>query len=127
MPRRRRPCRPGRTSAPTRPDGERMTAPAVSVIMPVLNAAPYLGAAIQSILAQSLADIELIVVDDGSDDGSQGIAAQFQLGDSRVRLAFLERDRRTRSGARASNIGLDMARGAFVARMDADDAATPDR
>ena len=104
-----------------------MTAPAVSVVIPALNAAPYLGEAIESILAQSFADFELIVVDDGSDDGSQEIAARYRSGDARVRAAFLERDLRTRSGARASNIGLDMARGAHIARMDADDVAMPDR
>src|SRR5258708_35322571 len=104
-----------------------MAAPAVSVIIPVLNAAPYLGEAIRSILAQSFDDLELIVVDDGSDDGSQDVAALCREADHRVRLAFLERDHRTRSGARASNVGLDMARGDFIARMDADDVAPPDR
>jgi glycosyltransferase involved in cell wall biosynthesis len=93
----------------------------------VLNAAPYLGEAIASILSQSVDDLELIVVDDGSTDGSQAIAAGCAAGDSRVRTAFLERDPRTESGARAANVGIDMSRGDFIARMDADDVSTPDR
>jgi len=104
-----------------------MAPPAVSVIIPALNAAPYLGEAIASILAQSFDDFELIVVDDGSGDGSQAIAANYQAADGRVRTAFLERDPRTESGARAANVGIDMARGDLIARMDADDVAAPDR
>ncbi len=104
-----------------------MTAPRVSVIIPVLNAARFLGGAIDSILAQSFDDFELIVVDDGSDDGSQALAAEYRTRDRRIRAAFLRRDLQTRSGARASNIALAMARGAYIARMDADDIATPDR
>ena len=95
--------------------------------MPVFNAEAFLGAAIASILDQTFADFELIVVDDGSADGSCDIARQFRSGDSRVRLVALTRDTASRSGARASNVGLDLVRGAYVARMDADDVSRPDR
>jgi len=101
--------------------------PAVSVIMPVLNAAPYLPKAIESILDQSFADLELIVVDDGSDDGSREIAAGYARRDRRVRHIALQRDPRTASGARASNIGIGIAQGDYIARMDADDIAVPAR
>jgi glycosyltransferase involved in cell wall biosynthesis len=101
--------------------------PIVSVIMPVLNAAPYLAEAIESILGQSFADLELIVVDDGSDDGSPEIAAGHARHDRRVRHIALPRDPQTASGARASNAGIAVARGDYIARMDADDIAVPDR
>ncbi|HEY1426406.1 MAG TPA: glycosyltransferase family 2 protein [Caulobacteraceae bacterium] len=101
--------------------------PVVSVILPVLNAARFLPAAIDSILEQSLADLELIVVDDGSADDSVDIARAFERRDARVRLVALERDPATLSGARASNVALELARGAFIARMDADDVAATTR
>jgi glycosyltransferase involved in cell wall biosynthesis len=101
--------------------------PVVSVVMPVLNAAPYLAAAIESILDQSFADLELIVVDDGSDDGSPEIAADYARRDRRVHRIALLRDLQTTSGARASNAGIAIAQGDYIARMDADDIAVPDR
>jgi glycosyltransferase involved in cell wall biosynthesis len=101
--------------------------PVVSVIMPVLNAAPYLAEAIESIRGQSFPDLELIVVDDGSDDGSPQIAAGCARRDRRVHHIALPRDPRTTSGARASNAGIAVARGDYIARMDADDVAVPDR
>jgi glycosyltransferase involved in cell wall biosynthesis len=101
--------------------------PAVSVILPVLNGAPFLSAAIESILAQTFADFELIVVDDGSDDDSLSIAGRYALGDARVRVFALTRDAAIESGARAANVGLAEARGDYIARMDADDIAAPDR
>jgi glycosyltransferase involved in cell wall biosynthesis len=101
--------------------------PIVSVVMPVLNAAPYLADAIESILTQSLADLELIVVDDGSNDGSLDIAAGYARRDRRVRHIALPRDPRTVSGARAANIAFKTARGDYIARMDGDDISVPDR
>jgi len=101
--------------------------PAVSVVMPVLNAAPYLAEAIESILGQSFPDLELIVVDDGSDDGSPEIANGYARCDGRVHHIALPRDPRTASGARASNAGIAVARGNYIARMDADDIAVRDR
>ncbi|MCM1096370.1 MAG: glycosyltransferase, partial [Terasakiella sp.] len=59
---------------------------AVSVIMPAWNAAPYIGAAIDSLRAQTVADWELIVADDGSTDSTADIVAAASAADSRIRL-----------------------------------------
>jgi len=99
----------------------------VSVVMPVLNGAEWMGEAIDSILAQSHQAIELIVVDDGSSDSSRDIAAAAEAGDERVRTLFLPRSESSTSSARAANAGIAVARGDYVARMDADDVALPHR
>jgi GT2 family glycosyltransferase len=97
-------------------------APTVSVVLPVYNAASTLPAAVASILGQSFTDLELIVVDDGSTDGSREFARG--LDDDRVRLV----GREERAGLVASlNEGVTAARAEWVARMDADDVAHPDR
>jgi glycosyltransferase involved in cell wall biosynthesis len=99
-----------------------MSAPLVSVIMPVHNAAPYLEAAIGSILGQTLADLELIAVDDASTDRSAEIARSFT--DPRLRLLH-SHDPLNAAGAR--NMAVAEARGEFVTFLDADDIAVPDR
>ena len=88
--------------------------PQVSVIIPAYNAGPYLRTAIDSVLAQTLADVEIIVVDDGSNDDTANIAASFG---ERVRL--LRQDNAGVSAAR--NRGIEAARADFVAFLDADD------
>lgn len=94
----------------------------VSVLLPVHNGARYLESAVRSILNQTHRDFELIVVDDGSTDGSGEIVAA--LGDSRVRLIRNERN----LGLPASlNRGLSVARAGIVARQDADDLSHPRR
>ncbi len=93
--------------------------PAVSVLMPVHNAAPTLAAAVRSILAQDMARFELVAVDDGSTDESLSILKSFAAKDSRIRVVPL-----ARSGiVSALNTGLSEASGELVARMDADDFA----
>ncbi len=104
-----------------------MSRPAVSVVLPVLNGGAHLAEAIDSILSQTLDDLELIVVDDGSEDLSRQILADFAARDPRVRPIELARDATTSSGARADNVGQQEARGAFIARMDQDDVAEPER
>lgn len=99
----------------------------VSVVMPVLNGGPWLAEAIDSIVGQTYCDLELIVVDDGSDDDSRDIAAAASTRDSRVRTLFLPRLEGSTSSARAANRGIAVAGGRYVARMDADDIALPDR
>lgn len=96
--------------------------PLVSVILPVFNAAPYLAEAIQSILVQTYENFELVIVDDASDDESGSIIGSFS--DSRiVRLS-----NEVNKGLSFSlNRGMRHARGAFLARMDADDISLPDR
>jgi glycosyltransferase involved in cell wall biosynthesis len=99
-----------------------MSAPAkVSVILIFFNCEDYVAEAIESVLAQSFRDFELILVDDGSTDGSTAIAQDFarQHGE-RVRcVEFPGRRNCGRSAAR--NLGLKHARGEFVAFIDADD------
>ncbi len=96
--------------------------PAVSVVMAAYNGAGHVAEAVRSILEQDMADLELIVVDDGSTDGTAEIVAA--VADPRLRLV---RGPCNQGIAAAANIGLALARGAFVARMDSDDVAVPDR
>ena len=98
-----------------------MNVPAVSVVMAVYNGEPWIGDALASILTQSLRDLELIVVDDGStDDTPRRLAAV----DDR-RLTVLQQPRSGQTPA--LNRGLRAARAPLVARIDADDVALPDR
>jgi len=95
------------------------TSPAVSVIMPVRNGGPWLIAAVDSILHQTLADLELVIIDDHSSDG----AIRQLPADARIRVFPVQG-----SGiVCALNTALDMARGRWIARMDADDIAMPER
>ncbi len=91
--------------------------PLVSVIIPCYNAAAYLEQAVASVLGQTLADLELIVVDDGSRDAGPEILARLAQEDNRLRL--LRQDNRGPYPAR--NLGLRHARGKYVAFLDADD------
>ncbi len=97
--------------------------PEVSVLMAVYNGARYVCAAIDSILKQTLADFEFIVIDDGSTDSTLSIVQQAAQGDSRLRVIS-----RPNQGLTATlNEGLELARGEFLARIDADDIALPGR
>jgi glycosyltransferase involved in cell wall biosynthesis len=95
--------------------------PRLSVLLPVYNAAESVARAVESILGQSFVDFEVIIVDDGSTDGSGEILRQFQ--DPRVRLS----SRENRGLAESLNEALSSARGEFVARQDADDVSEPNR
>ena len=97
--------------------------PRVSVVLPVFNAEPYVGEAVESILAQSLADFELIAIDDGSTDGSPGILTGFAARDSRVRVITRE----NRGLAATLNEGIGLATAAYCAIMNADDISLPER
>jgi len=98
--------------------------PRISVIMPVFDGEAYLAEAVESVLGQSLSDLELIVVDDGSQDGSRAILERFAEEDPRLHLIVNE----TNLGAMAaSNLAWQAARAPYVARLDADDVALPDR
>lgn len=103
----------------TRPE----SAPVVSVILPVWNGERFLSPAIESIRAQTLEAFELLLIDDGSTDGSLAIAEQHAAADPRLRVI-----RREHYGlVHALNAGLEAARAPFVARMDSDDLAYPTR
>ena len=89
----------------------------VSVIMPVYNASAFLAPAIDSVLGQTLREIELICIDDGSTDGSLDILKEYQANDERVRIVT-----ETNAGpAIARNNGIRRARGEYLAFLDADD------
>jgi hypothetical protein len=94
----------------------------ITVLLPVFNGGPYLRPAIESVLAQTLSDFELLVVDDGSTDGSLEVARSLR--DPRLRVVENGRN----LGLTASlNRGLHEARAPLVARQDADDLSAPDR
>jgi glycosyltransferase involved in cell wall biosynthesis len=98
-----------------------MNAPAVSVVMGVHNGAPWVGDAVGSVLRQTAAELELIVVDDGSTDATASVLAAVR--DRRVRV-----ERQPHAGlTRALIRGLALARAPLVARLDADDLAAPER
>jgi glycosyltransferase involved in cell wall biosynthesis len=97
--------------------------PAVSVLMSVYNGEENLVEAVGSILGQTFADFEFIVVDDGSTDRSLSILKAFEKKDARLKVIS-----RPNSGiAGALNDAIAVARGEFFARMDADDVAVPTR
>jgi GT2 family glycosyltransferase len=100
-----------------------MSAPRVSVVMPVRDGRPYVREAVASILGQTIASLELIVIDDGSLDGTAEVVAEAARQDARLRLF-----RRPREGVLAAlELGCREARAEYVARMDADDVALPER
>lgn len=98
-------------------------APVVSVVMPAHNAGPYLATAIDSVLNGTLADLELIVVDDASTDDTAAIIAAAAQRDPRV----VPLSGAFRSAAKSRNHALAHARGRYVALLDADDVAHPTR
>ena len=91
--------------------------PAVSIIVPVYNCEPYLRECIDSALAQSFADLELILVDDGSPDGSGIIIDDYAARDSRV-LAIHQKNG---GQSAARNAGLEAAGGRYIYLLDSDD------
>ena len=96
--------------------------PKISVVLPVYNAEAFIKEAIDSILNQTYADFELIIIDDGSQDNSVEIIKSFV--DSRIELIIKDDN----SGLIDSlNLGINRAKGEYVARMDADDIAEPNR
>lgn len=89
----------------------------VSIIVPVFNVEKYLPKCLDSILAQTHHQLEVILIDDGSTDESSHLADEYSLKDKRIRV--IHQDNGGVSVAR--NVGLDMATGDFVAFMDGDD------
>lgn len=90
----------------------------VSVVMPAYNAEKYIAEAISSVLNQSFPDFELIVLNDGSTDGTGGIVQRFAGQDKRIRLL---NQAENRGAARTRNDGVQAARGEWVAFLDSDD------
>jgi glycosyltransferase involved in cell wall biosynthesis len=98
-------------------------APTVSVVMPVYNTEAYLGDALDSVLAQTFTDWELICVDDGSNDGSLDVLRRYEWADPRIRVI----SRPNTGVTRARNDGIALARGRYIAAMDSDDIALAER
>lgn len=100
-----------------------MKEPFLSVVMPVYRAQEYLEESIRSVLSQTFGDLELILVDDCSPDGSGTVCDDAARRDERVRVLHLPENR---GAGRARNAGIEAARGQYLAFMDADDTMDPD-
>ena len=96
--------------------------PVISVILPVYNAEEYIFDSLQSILNQSFGSFEVIVINDGSTDNSESIILQFKD----IRIRYIKNEVNLKLIA-TLNLGLDLARGKYIARLDADDIAFPNR
>lgn len=94
-----------------------MNKPKISVIVPVYNAEQYLHRCIDSILAQTFTDFELLLIDDGSKDNSGDICDGYAMKDERVRVFHKKKG----GVSSARNLGLDNAKGEWVSFVDADD------
>ena len=101
-----------------------MSFPFVSVLLPFHNPGPYFAPAVKSVLKQTFGDFELLLLDDGSTDGSERDAAEFARADQRANVIRTEKN----LGLSAQlNVGIRRALGRYLARMDADDLAEPRR
>lgn len=98
--------------------------PAISVIMPAHDAAPFIGAAIESLAAQTTDDWELIVADDGSTDATSAIARRYADADPRIRVVTLHEPTGNPCAARAK--ALEYASAPWIFPLDADDLVEPD-
>ena len=94
----------------------------ISVIIPVFNVEPYLVKALESVTCQTYRDLEIIIIDDGSTDGSGLICDDFANRDERIKV--IRQENRGLSNAR--NAGLDIMKGEAVAFLDPDDSYHPD-
>lgn len=97
----------------------------VSVIMPCYNSVTFLGLAIESVIAQTYRDWELIIVDDGSTDESVTRIRQYMQSEPRIR--FYRTDRPSGSPTLPRNLGIGQALGRFIAFLDSDDVWLPDK
>ena len=98
-----------------------MTNPKISIIIPKLNSTRYLKECIDSVLSQSLRDIEIICVDSGSTDGTLEVLQDYAKKDSRLSLIISER----KSYGYQMNLGISQARGEYIGIVESDDFAKP--
>lgn len=96
--------------------------PLISVIVPVWNGEKYLAECVESIVSQSLEDMEIILVDDGSTDGTWSMMERLAGKDERIRILHQE----NAGVSEARNAGIDMSRGRYIRFVDADDILPPD-
>ena len=97
--------------------------PLVSVVMSVFNAEEHVSEAIESILNQTFNDLELIIVNDGSEDSTADILEKYGKNDKRIKIITQENKGLTKS----LNIGINNSSGKYIARQDADDISYPER
>lgn len=102
---------------------ENNTAPAFSVVVPLYNTQAYIAEALDSVLAQTFADFEIVVVNDASTDNGPAIVEDYRSRDPRIRIVTQE----NRGLAGARNTGIREARGRYIALLDADDAFAPEK
>ncbi len=95
--------------------------PAISVVIPVYNTESYIADCLASIHGQTFRDFEAIIVDDGSTDGSAGIAKEFTREDSRFRIVSQE----NKGLSEARNAGIEVAEGDWITFVDSDDMLAP--
>ncbi len=96
--------------------------PLVSVVIPVFNGAPFVANAVASVRVQTAKDVEILVVDDGSTDGTQEVLRQLERTHG---IAWFQRDHG--GPARSRNDGIQAAKGEFIALLDCDDVWLPDK
>lgn len=99
-----------------------MEKPLISVIVPVYNILEYLPRCVNSLKAQTYENIEIILVDDGSNDGTGELCEELAKGDGRVRVFHKENG----GSSSARNLGLDNAKGEYIGFVDSDDYVEPD-
>lgn len=97
--------------------------PLVSVIMPAYNAADYLQEAINSVIAQTFLDWELLIIDDGSTDATAQIITENRLKEKRIRYFHQPNEKQSK----ARNVGISHSLGTYIAFLDADDISLPER
>lgn len=100
------------------------TSPVLSIIVPVYNVAPYLAPCLNSILAQKINDIEIIIVNDGSTDGSGDIIKEFAARDPRI--VVIENAVSSGNPGKPRNQALAIAKGTYIGFVDSDDWIEPD-
>lgn len=96
--------------------------PLVSIIVPVYQVKDYIGECVESLIRQTYTNLEILLVDDGSMDGSGAICDEYASKDNRIRVIHQE----NQGLSAARNAGLDRAAGEYVAFVDSDDAVLPD-
>jgi len=94
----------------------------ISVILPSYNVAAYIRECIESVIGQTMTDIEILCIDAGSMDGTWEILGQYALADSRIRLVRSDK----KSYGYQINLGMDMARGEYLGIVETDDSIAPD-